>query len=118
MADLNMAVVVYTSDVTWVFYSLNSAPACNHLRNMLLILRYNECMKRMCRFCHYFFTINTTCKCHVLDSMIYGVVIYISELLQNTLCNLCFFIFTNFHVLRNIVKVDVFSLKYCFAFMS
>lgn len=88
--DLNMAVVVYTSDVTWVFYSLNSAPACNYLRNMLLILRYNEgCMKRMCRFCHYFFTINTTCKCHVLDSVTYnGVVDYISELLQNKFCKL------------------------------
>lgn len=81
------------------------------MSNMLLILRYNEgCMKRMCRFCHYFFTINTTC---VMFSIVWhmDVVDYISELLQNTLCNLCFFIFTNFHVLRIIVKVDVFFLK-------
>lgn len=38
MSDLSMAVVIYTSEVTWVLNSLNSEPAYNWSRNMLLIL--------------------------------------------------------------------------------
>lgn len=83
MGDLNMVVVVYISDVIWVFYFLNSVFVCNYLRNMLLIFWYNEgCMKRMCCFCYYFFIINIICMCYVFDSVIYnGVVDYIFELL-------------------------------------
>lgn len=32
MGDLNMVVVVYISDVIWVFYFLNSVFVCNYLR--------------------------------------------------------------------------------------